>query len=152
MVIDDIPVSIPINTSTNTSPAKSDVEQSNIVSSTASGLTQLQIYFGLYWDLQVHFLSLIVLLSRMFYYFSLGEDVKSEVAIPVPEPVPSRPKNAFNWGKTDVVEYIKSLGFPKEAAVFEEQVGAKVLTICTIVGNTMYQNLYYCSRYSHSLW
>ncbi|CAB4002524.1 histone acetyltransferase KAT6A-like, partial [Paramuricea clavata] len=85
-MIDDVEVAIAANTSTNTSPAKSDVEQSNIVSSTAS-----------------------------------GEDVKNEIPIPAPEPVSSRPKSAFNWDKTDVVEYIKSLGFPKEAAVFEEQ-------------------------------
>ena len=53
--------------------------------------------------------------------------MKTEIAIPAPEPVPTKPKSAFNWDKTDVVEYIKSLGFPKEAAVFEEQVGINVI-------------------------
>ena len=59
--------------------------------------------------------------------------MKTEVTIPAAEPVRSKPKNAFNWDKTDVVEYIKSLGFPKEAAVFEEQVGDK--SIVTISKN-----------------
>ena len=60
-----------------------------------------------------------------------GEDVKNEIATPAPEPVSSKPKNAFNWGKTDVVEYIRSLGFPKQAAVFEEQVGTLTFCCCT---------------------
>ena len=71
--------------------------------------------------------SFIVLLSRISvtnFNYILGEDVNNEIAIPAAEPVSSRPKSAFNWDKTDVVEYIKSLGFPKEAAVFEEQVGS----------------------------
>ena len=67
--------------------------------------------------------NVLELTSNFRYIFLLGEDVKNEIVIPAPEPVSSRPKNAFNWGKTDVVEYIRSLGFPKEAAVFEEQVG-----------------------------
>ena len=37
IIDDDIPIPLPPNTSTNISPVKSDVEQSNIVSSTASG-------------------------------------------------------------------------------------------------------------------
>lgn len=37
IIDDDIQVPLPPNTSTNISPVKSDVEQSNIVSSTASG-------------------------------------------------------------------------------------------------------------------
>lgn len=46
-MIDDVEVAIAANTSTSTSPAKSDVEQSNIVSSTASGLIQLQMFLAL---------------------------------------------------------------------------------------------------------
>ena len=37
-LIDVIEIPIPADTSTNTSPAKSDVEHSNIVSSTATGM------------------------------------------------------------------------------------------------------------------
>jgi hypothetical protein len=43
-MIDVIELPMPEDTSTNTSPAKSDVEQSNIVSSTASGERQFITY------------------------------------------------------------------------------------------------------------
>ena len=72
-----------------------------------------------------------VTVSNCSQISSPGEDVKNEMATPAPEPVSSKPKNAFNWGKTDVVEYIRSLGFPKQATVFEEQVGAFTFCRCT---------------------
>ena len=46
------------------------------------------------------------------------EDVKGKIA----EAVPTKPKNAFKWQKADVVDFIKSLGFPNEATTFAEQV------------------------------
>ncbi|XP_046851077.1 histone acetyltransferase KAT6A-like [Xenia sp. Carnegie-2017] len=76
---------------TDSSPAKFEAEQSNIVSSTA-GIA------------------------------GVVEDVKNEkVSTPAPEAIASKPKNAFSWNKADVVEYIRSLGFSKEAMVFDEQ-------------------------------
>ena len=63
-----------------------------------------------------HFVLIIFLSTSMHSCFL--EDVKGKIA----EAVPTKPKNAFKWQKADVVDFIKSLGFPNEATTFAEQV------------------------------
>ena len=61
------------------------------------------------------------------YFISLAEIANTKVS-PV-KPIDPKPKNAFNWEKKDVVEYVRSLGFPKEAAMFAEQVLCMIVEI-----------------------